>query len=56
MKIIKRQSKQTYKGKDGKDHHYYNYFIQLENGKRVQIKTSFTDDLKTLDAVAVYER
>lgn len=55
MKLIKKQSKQTYKNKEGESKHYYNYFLQLENGKRVQIKPAFVDDSRTLDAVAELE-
>lgn len=55
MKLIKKQSKQTYKNKEGKTAHYYNYFLQLENGKRVQVKPAFKDDTRTLDAIAELE-
>ena len=27
----------TYKGKDGKDHKSYNYYLRLENGKTIPI-------------------
>lgn len=57
MRLIKRQSKQTYVSKqNGKEYHYYNYFLELENGKRVQVRVSFARDIAILDAVAVYER
>lgn len=56
MKVIKKQSKQTYVAKNGKEYHYYNYYLELENGKRVQIRCSFVKDINTLDAIAVYER
>lgn len=55
MKLVKKQSKQTYKNKEGKEKHYYNYFVELDNGKRVQIKPAFRDDTRTLDAVSEYE-
>lgn len=54
--IIKRQAKKTYTTKDGKERHFYNYYVQLENGKRVQVKCAFDDDYRVLDAVAKYER
>lgn len=54
--IIKRQAKKTYKNKDGKERHFYNYYVQLENGKRVQVKCAFDDDYRVLDAIAKYER
>ena len=53
-KLLKVRSKQTYKGKDGKERHYYNYFLELDNGKRYQIKPSFEKDLAVLDALAEY--
>ena len=56
MRVIKRQSKKTYQGKDKKDYHYINYFLELDNGKRVAIRTFKVADLATLDAVANYER
>lgn len=56
MKIIKKQSKEMYKNKNGKEVHYYNYYVQLENGKRIQIKCAFQDDYRALDCVAEYVR
>lgn len=55
MKLVKKQSKQTYKNKEGKEVHYYNFFIQLENGKRIQIKPAFKDDARSLDVLSEYE-
>lgn len=55
MKLIKKQSKQTYTNKNKETKHYYNYFLQFDNGKRVQVKPAFKDDTRTLDAVAEYE-
>lgn len=54
MELIKKQSKMTYKNKEGKEKHYYNFYLVLENGKQVQVRASFTNDNKTLDAVAKY--
>lgn len=56
IKIIKRQSKKTYKNDKGKERHFYNYFIQLENGKRIQVKAAFDKDYVVLDAICEYER
>ena len=56
MRLIKKQSKKTYQGKDKKDYHYDNYYLELDNGKRVAIRTFKVEDLKTLDAVAINER
>lgn len=55
LEIVKLQSKNTYKNKEGKEVHYYNYALKLENGKRIMIRTSFAKDIKYLDAVAKYE-
>lgn len=54
--IVKRQSKKTYKNKDGKERHFYNYYVQLENGKRIQVKPAFDKDYVVLDSVCQYER
>lgn len=55
-RIVKKQSKKEYKNaKTGKSVHYYNYFLELENNKRVQIKPAFTADYKVLDTIAEYE-
>ena len=43
MKLIKVQAKKTYVGKDGKEHHYYNYFVEMANGKRIQIKCAYAE-------------
>lgn len=57
VQIIKRQSKQKYVNKKtGKEGHYYNYFVQAENGKRIQIKCAFNDDVKALDMIATFEK
>lgn len=57
MRFIKKKSKQTYtSSKSGKECHYYNYFIESDNGKRIQIKAAYQDDMKLLDMIAVYER
>lgn len=52
--LIKRQSKETYKGKDGKEHHYYNLYLVLESGKYIQIKACFENDKQILNALAKY--
>lgn len=56
MKLVKRQSKKTYKGKDGVERHYYNYYLETDNGKRVAIRPVNNDDFGKLDMVAEYER
>ena len=52
MKIIKVISEKTYEAENGKTYHYQNYFIVLQNGKRIAIRPSFSKDYATLDAVA----
>lgn len=56
MKLIKRLSKKQYKGKDNKEHRFVNYYLELDNGKRVIVKCVDKEDYKIFDAVAVYER
>lgn len=56
MTIIKKLSKKTWTGKDSKEHHYVNFYVQLDNGKRIAIRTVNANDLKVLEGVAVYER
>ena len=54
MKIVKTKSKQTFKNKEGKEKHYYNYWLQLENGTRIQIKCAFKTDNPKLDVISEY--
>ena len=56
MRVIKKLGKKTYKGKDGKDYHYVNYYLEADNGKRILIKTVNVDDIKRLDMISVAER
>lgn len=56
MEIIKKQSNKTWKDKEGKEHKYINYYVQLDNGKRIAIRTVNASDLKVLEGVAKYER
>ena len=55
MRIVKRKSNKTYTGQDKKEHAIYNYYVELDNGKRVAIRTFNTSDLRVLDGVAFYE-
>ena len=55
MRVIKKISKKTYKGKNGKEYHYVNYYLELENGLRIGIRTFDVKDLPKLEAVAVSE-
>lgn len=55
MKLIKKQSKGMYKNKEGKEVHYYNFFLETENKKRIQIKPAFKADARALDVLAEYE-
>ena len=57
IKLVKKQSKNTYKNSKGKEVHYYNYFLVLENGTAIQIKCAFPKkDNSRLDVVATYEK
>lgn len=56
IKLIKKQGKKLYKNKEGKECHFYNYYLQLENGKRIQIKAAFDEDFVILDAICEYVR
>lgn len=56
MKVIKKLSKKTYIGKDNKEYHYVNYYLQCDNGRRILIKTVNVDDIKRLDMISEYER
>ena len=54
MTLIKRKNGKTYKGKDGKEHNSYTFFLQLDNGKRIAVRNVFDDDYEKLDLVATY--
>ena len=54
MKVIKYQQKNTYKGQNGKDYHYYGYCLVLDNGKKVVIKCLDSRDYAVLDAICEY--
>lgn len=54
MQILKIRSKKTYTGSDGKEHNYYNYYLELDNGNRIQIKAAYKDDYAKLDTIAQY--
>lgn len=54
MEVIKVVSKKTYVGNDGKEHHYVNFYLQCNNGKRIAIKCVNKEDYSRLDMVATY--
>ena len=54
MKVVKYQQKNTYKGSDGKERHYYGYSLVLDNGKQVGIKCLNAKDYSVLDAICEY--
>ena len=54
MKVIKVKSNSTYKNKKGEEKNYYNYFLQLDNDKRIAIKPSFSKDYARLDVICEY--
>ena len=60
MRLIKKKSTKTYQGEDKKEHPYYNYYLELDNGKRISVKPACKkgeekQNYKVFDAVAVYE-
>lgn len=54
MKVIKKQSKQPIKTKDGKEFKPFRYFLVTDNGKHILIKPVFNDDYARLDMVSEY--
>lgn len=54
MKLLKKKNKKTYKGKDGKEHNSYTFFLETDNGKRIAIRNVFDADYARLDMVAIY--
>lgn len=56
MKLIKKVAKKTYEGSDKKQHHFVNYYLELDNGKRLLVKAVVKEDYKLFDAIAIYER
>ena len=54
MKVVKVQSKKTYTNKDGKEKHYYNYYLVLDNGCSVPFRTVNLSDRKVIDAISEY--
>lgn len=54
MKVIKYQSKKTYKGKDDKTYHYYGYQLVTDNGQQIGIRCFNKEDYDRLDMVAEY--
>lgn len=45
----------TYTGKDGVEKKGFNYYLETENGSRIQIKPSFTDDYIKMKVLAKVE-
>lgn len=56
MKVVKRKGQKTFTGKDGKEHNYINYYLELDNGTNRYSFTVNASDLKVLDGVANYEK
>lgn len=54
LKVIKVQSKKTYKDKKGVEHHYYNFYLESANGKRIAIRCVNNADFARLDMIAIY--
>lgn len=54
IQIIKIISKKTYiSSTSGKECHYINYYIKLENGVLIPFKPSFDKYYETLNAIAI---
>lgn len=53
MKLIKVIKKETYIGKNGKTYAYSNFYIELDNGKRIAIKPTFSDDYRALEIASI---
>ena len=56
MELVKRQSKKTYKNKDGKEVHYYNFVLVFDKGQEIYIKPCFDKDYNTLNFMSNYEK
>lgn len=54
MKVVKYQSKKTYKGSDDKTYHYYGYQLVCDNGQKIGIRCFTKEDYDRLDMVAEY--
>lgn len=52
MKLITKQTKQTYINKNGDEKPYTNYFLVADNGKVIQIKCAFKNDYPKLNLLA----
>lgn len=54
--IIKRQSKQTYEDKKSKKvRHYYNFYLEFDNGVRIAVKGVDKQSCIVLDDLSKYE-
>lgn len=56
MKLIRKQSKTTFKSKEGKEYKGTNYFIVTEEGKKILIKPVFKEDYSILNFLSTYEK
>lgn len=57
MQLIKRKSSKIYVNSETKKEcHYYNYYLETDNGKRVLIKPVKVEDFARLDMVAKLEK
>lgn len=56
VKLIKVKSEKMFKGKDGKEHNYINYYVVADNGVRVPIQPNLKIDgaKAKLDLLADY--
>lgn len=52
--LFKKQSQQTYNNKNGKECHYYNYWLGNAEKPLVQIRCAYADDYAKIDMLAIY--
>ena len=55
MKVIKKQSPKTYKNKEGKEVHYYNFILTDDEGREIYIKPCFDKDYAILNFLSEYK-
>lgn len=51
-RLIRYFNGKTHKGADGKNYEDESYYLELDNGNRIAVKPSFTDDYKVFKLIA----
>lgn len=54
MKVIKKQGA-SYTDKNNQQRYYDNYYLVLDNGTRIAIRCSFSNDYAKLSTIAEFE-